>query len=298
MRRLLVLVCASACLLPAAPAAGLTARQVFGIGNTYDFGQPRLTALKPGATRMVANWNVARRPGFERDRIDQWYQRALGANLDPMLSFGGAADKRGLSVRRFTAAFRRALARWPRVGEWQTWNEGNHQSQPVTWRHPERAAAFAKAMERSCPRCTVIPVTLVLSDGSRTRWWIREFLKAYGRTPSIWSVHNYGDVNRRSNSRLRHFIRAHPRGRIWITETGAFAKFNEQWPFDLRRQGRDAPFALQQALRFRSRVDRVYWWQWRGAAAGSSHWDTGLVDPTGQPRPAYWSVLKARFRSP
>lgn len=297
MRRLVILSCALACLLAAAPASAITARQVFGIGNTYEFFQPRLAALKPGATRMIAAWNVALRPGFERERVDQWYHRALAANLDPMLSFSGSGIRRAPSVKRFTYAFRRALARWPRVGEWQTWNEGNHDSQPVTWRHPARAAAYAKAMERSCPRCTVVPVTIVLSDTSKTRSWIHRFLRAYGKTPSIWAVHNYGDVNRRSNSRLRHFIAAHPHGRIWITETGSFAKFDEQWPFDLRRQGRDARFALNQALRFRSRVDRLYWWQWRGAVADSTHWDTGLVDPEGEPRPAYWAVLKARFRS-
>ena len=298
MRRAVAgLLCAIGCLLTAAPADALTKRQVFGIGNTYEFWQPRLKALEPGATRMITTWNVALKPSFQRDRVDAWYRYALAAGLDPLLSFSGSGVEKVPSVKRYGHGFRRALARWPRVGQWQTWNEGNHDSQPVTWRHPERAAAYAKAMERSCPRCTVIPATIVLSNGSPTRWWLRKFLAAYGKSPAIWAVHNYGDVNRRSNSRLRHFIRAHPKGRIWITETGAFATFSEEWPFDLHRQGRDAPFAFQQALRFRRRVDRLYWWQWRGSASKTVRWDTGLVDAAGKPRPAYWAVLKARFRS-
>ncbi len=297
MRRLLLPVLALVWLLPATPAGALTSRQVFGIGNTYDFSAPRLQALEPGATRMNAAWNVALRPGFKRERIDAWYDAALAANLDPLLSFNGAAGQHAPSTHRFDYAFRAALARWPRMGEWQTWNEGNHDSQPITWNHPQRAGRYARAMERSCPRCTIVPITIVLSDSGRTKWWVDQFLKAYGHTPKIWAVHNYGDVNHREASRLGHFIKAHRTGRVWITETGSFAKFNHEWPYNLRRQGRDAGRAFSQALRFRSRVDRVYWWQWRGSKANSTHWDTGLVDPAGRPRPAYWTALRLRFRT-
>ncbi len=297
MRRLLP-VTVLACLALCAPAGALTSRQVFGIGNTYDLSAPSLLRLKPAATRYLAAWNVALRPGFHRERVDAWYDQAMLNGLDPLLSFQGGPTSKAPSVTRFAHAFRRALARWPGVGEWQTWNEGNHRSQPVTWRHPERNAAYAEAMEAACPRCTILPVTIVLSNGPKTRWWIKKFLAAYGRQPAIWAVHVYGDVNRRSNSRLAAFVKAHPRGRIWITETGAFASFAKLWPFNLARQGRYTPYVFNQALRFRSRVDRLYWWQWRGGRTlNASHWDTGLVDVHGKPRPAYYAALKARFRS-
>ncbi len=297
MRRLLSAT-VLACLLLSADAGALVPRQVFGIGNTTDFTAARLRALQPRATRLNTPWNVALHEGYARDRVDNWYRLALAAGLDPLLSFQGTGDEKVPSVARYRTAFRAALKRWPRMGEWQTWNEGNHSSQPVTWKHPQRAARYAKAMEQSCPRCTVLPITIVLSDGSPTKWWIAHFLKTYGKTPKIWAVHNYGDVNRGGAGRLKHFIAAHRRGRIWITETGAFAKFANLWPYSLRRQARRAAFAFRSALHFRTRVDRVYWWEWRGQfSPRRAHWDTGLVDALGKPRPVYFRVLKERFRS-
>lgn len=279
-----------------APAHALLPRQVFGIGNTAELSAPRLKALKPGATRINAPWNVALHKGYDRTRVDVWYQQAQAAGLDPLLSFQGKGT-RAPSAGRFRHAFLAALRRWPRVGEWQTWNEGNHNSQPVTWKHPERAARYARVMERACPRCTVLPITIVLSDGSPTQWWLRHWLKAYGRTPKIWAVHDYGDVNRGGTSRMRHFIQRHPRGRIWVTETGAFAKFSAEWPYSLARQKRYTPLVFRSALRHSDRVDRIYWWEWRGQAKPRrAHWDTGLVDALGRPRPAYFAALRARFR--
>jgi hypothetical protein len=286
------------CLLAAAPAHALTKRQVFGIGNTNEFSATKLKALKPTATRIITPWNVAWQHGYVRDRIDAWYDNAIAAGLDPLLSFQGTSDGRVPSTARFEAAFRAALRRWPRVGEWQTWNEGNHPSQTVTWKHPKRAARYAKVMEMACPRCTVLPFTIVLSNQAPTALWIKRFLQAYGKTPKIWAVHDYGDVNRGGMSRMQTFVKAHPTGRIWVTETGAFAKFSDTWPYNLARQKHYTPLVFKSALRFRSRVDRLYWWEWRGQSRPrTANWDTGLVDSLGRPRPAYYAALKARFRS-
>jgi hypothetical protein len=295
MRRPFLLLAVLGCLLAAAPARALGPHQVFGIGNTSELLAPKLKALKPGATRIIAPWNVALHSSEDRARVDNWYAVAQAAGLDPLLSFQGKLGLKAPSVARFRRGFLAALRRWPRVGEWQTWNEGNHNSQPVTWKHPARAAHYALAMERACPRCTVLPVTIVLSDQRPTQWWIRNWLAAYGKTPSIWAVHDYGDVNRGGTSRLRHFIQRHPRGRIWITETGAFARFTDEWPFSLSRQKRITPLVFREALAHRNRVDRLYWWEWRGHVRGA-RWDTGLLDVFGRPRPAYYAALKARFR--
>jgi hypothetical protein len=297
MRRVLGSLVVLGCLLAAgAPAHALVPRQVFGIGNTIEFTAPRLQALKPHAARLIGPWDVALHRDGERERVDTWYRLALAAGLDPLFGFQGR-DATVPTVGRFRRAFLAALRRWPRMGEWQTWNEGNHPSQPVTWRHPRRAARFAKTMERACPRCTILPITTILSDQAPTRRWIHRWLDEYGKTPAIWAVHDYGDVNRGGTSRIRNFIAAHPRGRIWVTETGAFAKYDVEWPFSLKRQKRYTPLVFRSALRHRDRIDRVYWWEWRGRAKPSdSNWDTGLVDALGRPRPAYFAALKARFR--
>jgi hypothetical protein len=297
MRRSFLLLAVLGGLLAGVPARAdaLARHQVFGIGNTSELLAPRLEALKPGATRIIAPWNVALHANQDRARVDNWYAMAQAAGLDPLLSFQGKLGLKAPSVARFRSAFVAALRRWPRVGEWQTWNEGNHNSQPVTWKHPERAAHYARAMERACPRCTVLPITIVLSDGSPTQWWIKKWLRAYGRTPAIWAVHDYGDVNRGDSSRIRHFIQRHPRGRIWVTETGAFARFTNLWPYSLARQRRITPLVFRSALAHKNRIDRLYWWEWRGHPRGA-RWDTGLMDVFGQPRPAYFAALKARFQ--
>jgi hypothetical protein len=235
--------------------------------------------------------------GTERARVDAWYAQARAAGLKPLLSFQGFKQRRAPSVAAYGRAVRAAVARWPEIREWQAWNEANHVTQPATYRHPRRAAGYAKALERACPGCTVLPVTLQLSESTRTRRWLAAFLRAYGHTPRIWAVHGYSDANRYTFTRLTAFLRAHPRGRVWITETGALAKFAGTFPFDLARQQRATRYVFRAAVRFRSRIDRLYWWQWRGAARPRRvRWDSGLLDALGRPRPAYRTALAYRFR--
>src|SRR6476659_3910587 len=296
----IALICCLVLGVLAAPASALTTRQVFGIGNVGDpstLTDPHLLRLKPTATRFIADWNVARKRGAERDRVDAWYEAAQAAGLRPLLSFQGFNERHAPSVPTYARAVRAAIARWPRIREWQAWNEANHVTQPATYRHPERAARYAKALERACPRCTVLPITVQISNAGPTRRWIARFLRAYGHTPKIWAVHGYSDANRYTYTRLAGFLREHTRRRVWITETGALAKFAAAFPYDLARQRRATSFVFRAALRFRSRVDRLYWWQWRGDARPRRvRWDSGLVDAAGKPRPAYRSALTWRFR--
>jgi hypothetical protein len=109
-------------------------------------------------------------------------------------------------------------------------------------------------------------------------------------------VHGYSDANRATYTRLSSFLRANPRGRVWITESGALAKFATTFPYDLQRQRRVTRYVFGAATRFRARVDRLYWWQWRGAQRPRRvRWDSGLLDARGKPRPAYRAALNARF---
>ena len=295
-----VLIALALVLALTAPAQALTKRQVFGIGNVGDpaaLTDPRLLALEPTATRFIASWNVARTAGFERDRVDAWYASARAAGLRPLLSFQGFKQRRAPSVAAYGRAVRAALSRWPAIREWQVWNEANHVTQPATYRHPARAARYAKALERACPRCTVLPITLQVSNARATKRWVARWLRAYGRTPRIWALHGYSDANRYTFKRLAGFLREHRRGRVWITETGALAKFADTFPYSLNRQVRATRYVFRAAVRFRKRVDRLYWWQWRGDPRPRRvRWDSGLLDAAGKPRPAYRVALHQRFR--
>lgn len=298
MRRLVVLTALWVALC-AGPAHALAPGQVFGIGNTTEFGSPKLKELQPGATRLLTPWNAALKRGYERDRVDHWYRAALNAGLDPLLSFQGTRTGKAPTVTRFTKAFKAALRRWPNVGEWQTWNEANHSSQPEVYSRPRLAARYALAMEATCaPRCTVIPVTVVIGKRGRLNAWLSEFLDAYGKTPRIWAVHNYGDINRRQDRRVRHFLEDYPDGRVWITETGAFKQFATEWPPSLSRQRRLTPLVFEAALKYRDRIDRLYWWSWRGTAnPDPTIFDSGLANSDGTVRPAYRTALDWRFRT-
>jgi hypothetical protein len=300
-RLLLTLPLVLLALLAVAPASApaLTKRQIFGIGAIGDPNaltqDPLLRALKPRASRFIADWNVARKRGPERDRVDAWYEQSRAAGLRPLLSFQGFKQRRAPSVRRYRLAVRAAIRRWPQIREWQAWNEANHKTQP-TYRRPVLAARYAKVLEKACRGCTVLPVTLQISSSASTRRWLEKFLREYGRTPRIWALHGYTDANRYTYQRLRAFLREHPRGRVWITETGALAKFADRFPYNLRRQARATSYVFRAATRFRKRVDRLYWWQWRGTERPRrERWDSGLLDWHGRPRPAYEAALAARF---
>ena len=297
MRALLIL---TFCLALAAPAQALTRNQVFGIGDIKDpaaFSDPRFKALDVGSVRLIADWDVARTKGFERDRVDAWFHGAVAAGVDPLLTFQGFAQKRGPTVRQYTAAFKAARKRWPAIREWQAWNEANHIGEPVTYRHPERAAAYAKAMERACRRCTIVPLTYVLSETTASARWLERWLRAYGHTPRIWALHTYGDANHFTFALLAHFLALHPRGRVWITETGGLATFSDRLGYDLARQRRATKWAFAEALRFSRRVDRMYYWGWSGSPRPRrAGWDSGLVDVHGQSRPALREALRQRFK--
>ena len=303
LRRPLPLLLVLLLLAVMAPSAhALVPRQVFGIGNVgpdpaETFADPALKALHPRATRLIADWNVARTPGPERDRVDAWVRAATRAHLKTLLSFQGfKAHRPAPTVRQYQRGVRAAIRRWPQVREWQAWNEANHVSQPATFRNPRRAARYALALEAECWTCTVLPVTLQLSRGAAISRWLDAWLDEYGHRPRIWAVHGYSDANRATYERLRWFLRAYPRGRVWITESGALAKFAGTFPYDLARQRRATRFVFGAATRFRRRIDRLYWWQWRGAARPRHvRWDSGLLDARGRPRPAYRVALAQRF---
>lgn len=128
------------------------------------------------------------------------------------------------SYRAFLRCFRAFRARWPRVVDFNPWNEGNHWYQP-TYRHPRRTAGFYNAARRACPRCNVAAGDL-LDSGNLARWLARYRPHLRGR-PRLWSLHNYLDVNylrpwRRSGT--RGMLRL-TRSRLWISETAGIVYY-------------------------------------------------------------------------
>jgi hypothetical protein len=133
-----------------------------------------------------------------------------------------------------------------------------------------------------------------------TRTLLNDFRRAHVRTPRVWGLHNYTDTNRfvqDRNSSMRKAAKLLP-GKIWLTETAGLFRFTPQnarqsFRPDLHRQARAMQAIFKQATRYRRKIDRVYLYEWFGAAA-SNRWDSGILDLHGLPRPVYQVLLAHR----
>jgi hypothetical protein len=285
-----------------APAAdALTSSQIFGIGDQNDpdmFTDPLLMALKPKATRYIADLSTVRTPGYARDQLDAWYLGAAAANLKMVIALQQFKGRRPTDAA-YQRDFRAFLARYPKVKEYAAFNEANHVTQPY-YHQPELAAHVAHLARLTCPRCTIVPLTLVLGY-ENDLGYARRFMKALpraDRVKMIWGLSTYADTNRQTNQRLSRFVKAFPQGRIWVTEGAAWAQFAKPtWPYNLQRQARTTKNVFGEALAFRSRIARLYWYEWRGTGNGDERWDSGLLDADGEPRPAYAVALAQRFKT-
>jgi hypothetical protein len=147
-------------------------------------------------------------------------------------------------------------------------------------------------MDANCRGCRVVAADLL--DLPSITKWIPVFKKAVKRRPRIWGLHNYGDANRFTTVGTRRMLRL-TRGELWFTETGGVVKRSRTSPIKFRSgvsHAADATdFVLRRLARLSSRVKRVYLYhfQYQGA---DNPWDSGILDRSGRPRPAYKVVHK------
>ncbi len=174
------------------------------------------------------------------------------------------------------------------------WNEANHRSQP-TFKNPKRAAQYYNVVRKLCRGCKIVAAD-VIDERNMERW-----LSVFRRTairPRLWGLHNYKDTNPRRGQQFggtRRLVKA-VRGQIWLTETGGLARFvlpggGTLFPFSLSRQDRAVKRMFSLAKRYRSRIKRLYIYNWFGQTR-SNRFDAGLVNPNGSARPAYNTVRR------
>ena len=264
------------------------------------FSQPLITQLQEKRSRIVPPWNVALQRGHARD-LDAWLNTARAARIEPLISFSQSVGSRCPrkpcklpTVREFTRAFRAFRRRWPSVRVVSPWNEANHRSQP-TFKNPKRAAQYYNVVRKLCRGCKIVAAD-VIDERNMERW-----LSVFRRTairPRLWGLHNYKDTNPRRGQQFggtRRLVRA-VRGQIWLTETGGLARFvlpsgGTLFPFSLSRQDRAVRRMFSLAKRYRSRIKRLYIYNWFGQTR-SNRFDAGLVNPNGSARPAYNTVRR------
>jgi hypothetical protein len=283
----------------AAPAS--SSAQIVGIGdqNPDTFSDPLFQGLGVERSRFFPPWDAIFK---DPSRLDRWLSAARAAGIEPLVAFNhSAADRcpdspcRLPSVRSYTRAFKAFRRRYPWVRVISPWNEVNSPTQP-TGKNPRRAAEFYNVVKANCrPRCTVLAADIQdLSPRTMTRY-LRTF-KRYARgNPRHWGLHNYTDTNRFRTTGTRTMLGL-VRGQVWLTETGGIYKRlgrgNQLRP-DARRQTRATSYMFRIARQYRSRIKRLYIYQWKATNA-ADRFDAGLVGPDGTPRRAFGVVRQNR----
>lgn len=260
------------------------------------FSDPRFAALGLEHVRVVVPYDAACHRGVARQYVDAWLAAAESAGARPLVGFSSSWRRPRLelpSYRTFLRCFRAFRARWPRVTDFNPWNEVNHWYQP-TYRHPRRAAGFYNAIRRACRRCNVAAGDL-LDSGNLSRWLARYRPHLRGR-PRLWSLHNYLDVNhlrpwRRSGT--RRMLRL-TRGRLWISETAGIVYYLRAGRLGERHAARATRWMLALPAHSR-RITRVYAYQWQ-APCHPEIWDSAWFRSDGSGRPSYRVLVEELVR--
>jgi hypothetical protein len=267
---------------------------VIGIGEQSPemFSNPYYTRLKVRHVRVITAWDSLRHK-WSRQDLDHYMGAARAAGARVLLGFGHSRSaKRKVrrhvpSVKRFLKEFKAYRKRYPWVRDFLTWNEANHCGEP-TCHKPRRVARFYNNMRHNCYGCNVVAGDVL--DTPTMTGWVREFRKTARKDKLIWGLHNYIDANRFRTSGTRELLKAAPRGQIWFTETGGLVVRRNGSKIAFPGNKKHAARATKQVFklaRLSPRVRRIYFYHWQPAADPLPTWDSALVDPRGNPRPAY-----------
>ena len=307
-RRILPIVALLLCAIFAAPA-----QANFRIGmadqNAAMFDNPHFQALNIKRIRYLVPYDWYKR-AFQVAEITHFMNRAEADGAEVLVHFTAkrgcytngrysrSRSCRAPKVRTFKRSFQRFRAAYPGTDTFGVWNEGNHVSQP-TFRKPALAARYFLAARSACPSCDLVAADVL--DIPNMEGWLHTFLRASKGKAKIFGLHNYGDVNRLRTSGTRRMLRTVP-GQVWLTETGGILKFLPSFKRSTKRQANRTKYMFRLVANYdsrrsgmRSRITRLYNYQWTGVAR-NSRFDAGLVNPNGSPRKAY-KVFK-RFAAP
>jgi hypothetical protein len=262
------------------------------------FVNPNWQALGIRRTRYVAAWNAAQ-VASERKPLDAFLRTARAQGIEVLVAFSRASGSQcpaspcsAPSAARYAAAFSAFHRRYPWVKLIQPWNEINNPTQP-TFHRPDLAATYYKTVRKACPSCTVPAADL--QDIGNFQSYLKRFLRAvHGPAPRLWGLHNYTSINRFRDDGTKLALRLLP-GKIWLTESGGIYTFRSSkgtvvFPSSANRSARATSYMLRLSVRYRTRLQRLYVYQWDADPTG--HFDAGLVDLNGQPRPSYGVLQK------
>lgn len=277
-------------------AAPASAAPVFGYGdqNADLFTDPRWAELPLKDVRRLVDWDTSTNAS-KTAALDTWMAAAQTAGARPLLaidrSWSPGKGKAKPSIPQYSALIRWLKARYPTWSTLTPWNEANFRLQP-TAKDPKLAAAYWNAAKASCPGCTVTsPVVLAWTGAPKT--WVRDFIKASKNKVRLWSVHVYGDQNRLTDASLKALEKQLP-GKLWVTEAAGWVKFldSDEWAYDEARAARAIEYTFKAAKKHQGRVERWYFYQWRGERDENARWDSGVLNADGTERLGYVALKR------
>jgi len=284
---------------------------VVGVGDQDPalFTNEHYLDLGSKRTRLIIPYDAALKRDVKQ-YANSWMHAAEAAGQEVVVAFNppwgmqcpnlnGRKTCKAPTSAQFTKAFKAFRKAWPKVRIYQPWNEVNNLTQPTAHR-PDLVVTYYNIVKKNCRGCTVLGADIqdLPNMVNYTRSLLANFRKRKIAVPRLWGLHNYTDVNRfvkDKNSSLRKLVKLVP-GKIWLTETGGIYRFQPQnarqtFRPDLKRQARAMDALFAQARKYRSKIDRIYLYNWFAADA-DNRWDSAVIDANGRPRPAYNRLLR------
>lgn len=284
-------------------AAAAASPFLTGIGDeqTEMFGDVHWRRLHTKIVRYIAPYDAVAHP-YSLQQAAAWIAAAEAQHQQILIAFYHSAytPAKMPSVTTYRRDVERFMKLFPRVRQYEPWNESNRGYVSGLFASPTavQAAQYYQAVKRACHGCTVVGLDILDQQYiAPTLTYISQFKHEIGvlRTvvPTIWGLHNYSDTNRASSLRTRAVLAA-VRGEVWLTETGGIVKFGGAFP-NVRGSGlRRAAGALTYMFRLagsNSRIKRLYVYDWTGGTA-STRFDAGLTDTRHVPRAGYLVVCR------
>ncbi len=290
----------------AVSAASASASVVIGIGdqNAGMFSDPRFAALGITTARDAIPWDIVTRKADKGDlaTFRAWMTAAQAAHVSPLISLGpdytNPAANFVPNVAQYKTAVKAFLKAFPQVKYYTAWNEPDFSYRSLA-RKPALAANYFNTLYELCGHhCTVLAGDVYLPatgtafiDHSVATLgpWLKAYIKGLRHKPAGWALHDYTEVRARNTSQLK-VLMSMTSGPIWLDETGGVLR-RGHWQYknqSASAAAKDEQYLLSLSTRYH-RIARIYHYQW--AADPQSGWDSALIGPNNQPRPAYTVLL-------
>jgi hypothetical protein len=274
---------------------------VIGIGdnNPGMFSDPRFAALDITTARYTLPWDIVTRRADHDDlaAFRAWLSAAESANVKPLISFGADFTNPAANfvpnVSQYKTAVKAFLKDFPQIKLYTAWNEPDFSYRTLA-RKPALAANYFNALYEMCRGCTVLAGDVYLpTTGAATidhsvallGPWLKAYVKGLRHRPAGWALHDYTEIRARNTSQLKTLMSL-TSGPIWLDETGGVLR-RGHWQYknqSAAAAAKDEQYLLSLSKRYH-RIARIYHYEWQGNT--SAGWDSGLIAPNGEIRPAY-----------